>query len=296
MLALNAGRATLLLAPEIGGAVAQWRRDGLPMFRPTGAATLAAAVAERNARALACYPLVPFSNRVAGRRFTWNGVTHELPARFDGFAIHGVGWLRPWTVVARGADTARLELVCPASGDWPFAFRAWQDLVLREDALEVEIGIENQDAQPAPCGIGLHPFFPRSPAATLQFNAGSVWLNGAPGQIPSERVALPAEWQHRDGLPVGPHFIDNCFAGWDGRALLRYPDLGYALRISADPVFGHTVVFVPDNKPFFAVEPVSHMNDGLNRMHSEADTGVFVLAPGEARGGRTVFAVEAAPV
>jgi aldose 1-epimerase len=292
MLTLTAGTATLLLAPEIGGAIAQWRHGGLPMMRPTSAAALAQARAENNARLLASYPLVPFSNRVANRRFTWNGVTHELPERFGGYAIHGVGWLRPWTVVARGPDTARLELVCAASADWPFGFRAWQDFTLRDDALEVEIGIENQDRQPAPCGIGLHPFFPRSPAATLQFTAGSVWLNGRPGQIPSERTALPAKWDHRDGLPVGPEFIDNCFAGWDGRALLRYPDLGYALRITADKVFGQTVVFVPDNKPFFAVEPVSHMNDGLNRMASEPDHGVFVLAPGEARGGRTVFAVE----
>ncbi|MBN8892433.1 MAG: hypothetical protein ABS99_07610 [Acetobacteraceae bacterium SCN 69-10] len=293
MLTLTAGEATLLLAPEIGGSIVQWRRGGRAMMRPTAPEVLAQARAENNARLLASYPLVPFSNRVAGRRFTWQGVTHTLPERFGGFAIHGVGWLRAWTVAAHTASTARLELVHAPSADWPFAFRAWQEFTLTADALAIGIGMENTDSQPAPAGFGLHPFFPRSPAATLQFSAQSVWRNGRPGQIPSERIALPPEWDYRAGMRVGAHFVDNGFAGWDGRARLAYPDLGYALTIAADPVFGHAVVYVPDGKDFFAVEPVSHMNDALNRMDSEPDHGVLVLAPGEARGGRTVFAVEA---
>jgi aldose 1-epimerase len=287
MLTLSASASTLLLAPEIGGSIAQWRRNGLPMFRPTSPAALAAAYA----RGLASYPLVPFSNRVAERRFTWNGEVHHLPERFGGFAIHGVGWLRPWIVTEQSAEHAVLELDCPASDDWPFAFRAWQRIALAPDSLEIEIGMENRHSAPAPAGFGLHPFFPRSPACTLQFAADSVWLNNRPGQIPSERIPLPPQWQHAQPLPVGPVFIDNGFAGWGGEAILAYPDLGYRLTLTADPVFGHCVVYVPDGQPFFAFEPVSHMNDGLNRMDGEPDHGVLTLAPGEARGGRARFAV-----
>lgn len=291
MLTLTAGDATLELAPGIGGGVVNWHRRGRPIFRETDAAALAQARADGNSRALASYPLIPFSGRVAERRFTWMGQTYDLPERFGGFAIHGVGWLFPWTVVAQEAARARIELDWQPSGDWPFAFRGWQEFALTPDGLAITIGIENRHDTPAPCGFGLHPFYPRSPGCTLQFNAASVWLNERPGQIPSRRIALPPEWQHATPQPVGAHFIDNNFAGWDGRAVMDHPALGYRLTLTADPVFGHTVVYVPDGRDFFAVEPVSHMNDALNRMNEEPDHGVLVLAPGEAREGTARFAV-----
>jgi aldose 1-epimerase len=292
MLTLHAGGATLLLAPEIGGGVVQWRHRGRPMFRPTAPATLAQAAADGNSRQLACYPLVPFSGRVANRRFSWQGVSYDLPERFGGFAIHGVGWLRPWTVTAQTATSARLELEVAPSVDWPFAFRSWQNFTLAADSLAMEIGIENRHDAAAPCGFGLHPFFPRSPELTLQFTAGSVWHNAGPGEVPSERTAIPPEWDHHEGRKVGPVFIDNDFPGWDGRALLRYPDRGYQIRVTADKVFGHTVVYVPDGRDFFAIEPVSHMNDALNRIDQEADNGILVLSPGESRSGCALYAVE----
>jgi aldose 1-epimerase len=295
MLTLAGGDATLLLAPEIGGGVAQWRHRGRPMFRPTAPAALAQARADGNSRGLASYPLVPFSGRVADRRFTWQGVSHDLPERFGGFAIHGVGWLRPWTVTARTETSATLELEVAPSTDWPFAFRTWQNFTLAPDSLTIGIGIENRHHAAAPCGFGLHPFFPRSPELTLQFDAGSVWHNAGVGEVPSERTAIPPEWDHSAGRKVGPVFIDNDFAGWDGHALLAYPDRGYRIRVAADPVFGHTVVYVPDGRDFFAIEPVSHMNDALNRMDREPDHGMLVLAPGEARAGTARYTVEALP-
>lgn len=292
MLTLSAGPSTLLLAPEIGGGIAAWRHRGRPMLRPTSPAALAEARAAGNSRGLASYPLVPFSGRVAGRRFVWQGVGYDLPERFGGFAIHGVGWLRPWRVVEAAAASARLELEVAAGVDWPFAFRTWQSFTLTGDTLAIEIGIENRHDGPAPCGFGLHPFFPRSPGLMLQFNAGSVWHNAGIGEVPSERTPIPPEWDHAAGLPVGPVFIDNDFAGWDGRALLRYTDRGYQIRVAADPVFGHTVVYVPDGRDFFAIEPVSHMNDALNRIDQEPDHGVLILDPGEARAGSARYAVE----
>jgi aldose 1-epimerase len=60
---------------------------------------------------------------------------------------------------------------------------------------------------------------------------------------------------------------------------------GHRLELSADRLFRFAVVFVPDGKEFFAVEPVSHMNNGINRMHDGSDHGIVVLEPGAALEG-----------
>ncbi len=287
MITLTANDASLTLAPEIGGAVVEWRRKGLPMFRPTDPAVLA----ERNGRMLASYPLVPFSNRIEARRFSWAGKTYDLPAQFNGFAIHGVGWLREWTVTEQTANTVTIALEQGPCAEWPYALKTWQRFELSADGLVSVLGVQNADSIAWPAGIGQHPFFPRSPGLKLTLNAHSVWLNGGASKTPTARVAVPPEWDFSAGAPVGGAFIDNCFNGFDGVARLEYADLGYVLTMRAGKPFGHTVVFVPDGQSFFAVEPVSHMNDAINRMGTVPDHGLVVLQPGEALEGRIDYMV-----
>lgn len=287
MITIAAANASMTLAPEIGGAVFEWRRNGLPMFRPTAPDV----PAQRNARMLASYPLVPFSNRIAAHRFTWAGQTHTLPIQFGGFTIHGVGWLREWQVAEHTATSVTITLDQPPCAEWPFHLRAWQRFDITADTLTNVIGVENADTHPWPAGIGQHPFFPRSPQATLKLRTASVWHNDAQTRIPTHRTNVPPAWDHGTAKPVGPVYIDNGFAGWDGHAELDYPDLGYRLSIDAGEPFRHTVVFIPEGQPFFAVEPVSHMNDAINRMATEPDHGLVVLQPGERLEGRIVYSV-----
>lgn len=287
MLTLRAGAAELVLAPEIGGSIVDWRWRGLPMFRATNLSTLTG----RDPRTLGSYPLVPFSNRIAGRRFTWSGTTYDLPEQFGGYAIHGVGWLRQWTLAAHDASTATIILDQAPCAEWPFALRAWQHFTLTDDALVSVIGVQNTDSSPWPAGIGQHPYFPRTPDVRLTMRTGSVWQNGEPGRIPTHRTAVPKAWDHSMGIPGGGAVIDHCFAGWDGEAAIDYPSLGYRLSLSSDRSFGHVVYFVPDGRDFFAVEPVSHMSDAINRMDTVTDHGLTILQPGQHIEGRIVYRV-----
>ena len=44
----------------------------------------------------------------------------------------------------------------------------------------------------------------------------------------------------------------------------------------------HVIVYSPEGEPFFAIEPVSHANDGFNLLAAgQPGTGVVVLAAGE---------------
>jgi aldose 1-epimerase len=285
LLTLTAGDLRLTLAPSVGGAVAAWTRGEVPLFRPAQPGALA----ENSPRGLASYPLFPYSNRIAGRRFRFGGQEFVLPDLMNGWAIHGAGWQLPWTAERQGS-TATLTLDFAAGELWPFAFHATQAFALSAEALVCDLALRNSDAREAPAAFGQHPYFPRGAGTTLRFRATHVWHNGA-DKIPTQRIAVPAEWDHAAPRPVGPAVLDNCFAGWDGTAVVTYPGHGHAIEITADACFRHLVVFVPAGEDFFAVEPVTNMNDGINRMEDGVDHGMRVLAPGETMRGRITYRV-----
>jgi aldose 1-epimerase len=284
-LRLAAGDAVVELAPEIGGSIASYIKAGLPVLRPI------MEDASLGARGQGSYPLVPFSNRIAYRRFTWDGRRHELPALLGGHAIHGVGWQAKWEVTASDATTATMALHHAAGPLWPFAFETTQSFWLLPDSLEITMAITNRHGAPAPVGFGLHPFFPRTPSMRLQFHASHVWHNDEPEKIPVYRSVPDPAWDHTNGLPVG-QAMNQCYAGWDGHASLTYPEHDRRIDIDADPVFRHLILFVPEGQHFLGVEPVTNMNDGLNRMAGGVDHGVLVLAPGETATGRIRFSVK----
>jgi aldose 1-epimerase len=289
MLTLRSGESSVVLAPEIGGAIVGWTFGSVPVLRRPAPD----AIVSGNVRGLACFPLVPFSNRIASGRFLWDGTEYLLNRNFGDHphAIHGVGWQRAWAVGTAGAASATLTLRHDAAGEqvrsWPFAFAAEQRFTLSPGALRVELTIRNLHSSPAPAGLGLHPYFPRDGAPTLRFNAAGVWLNGS-NSLPSEPVPVPPEWDHSRGQRVGSASLDNCYTGWDGEVHIARPN-DPGLRIEADGVFRHLIVYTPPGQDFFCVEPVSHMNDAINRMDRVAGHGLRILAPGGTLQGSGTF-------
>jgi aldose 1-epimerase len=173
MLTLQCGQSSLVLAPEFGGAIVGWMRGNAALLRRS----VPDAIVAGNVRGLGCFPLVPFSNRIAQGRFRWEGVEYQLDRNFGDHphTIHGVGWKRAWEVASAGATSATLTLRHDAVGDqarrWPFAFAAAQRFTLSADALHVATVLRNLHSSPAPAGMGLHPYLPRAGGATLWFDA-----------------------------------------------------------------------------------------------------------------------------
>jgi len=58
--------------------------------------------------------------------------------------------------------------------------------------------------------------------------------------------------------------LDNCCVGWSGRATIDWPEDGTRLAMTAEPPLDCLVVFTPTGRPFFCVEPVSHVTDAFN--------------------------------
>ncbi|HVE51833.1 MAG TPA: aldose 1-epimerase [Ramlibacter sp.] len=283
MIELQAGRLRCELHPGLGGCVAGLWMDGQPVLRSTPAAELA------NARLSGCYPLVPFSNRIAHAKLVWQGTQHPL-VRNNGdepHAIHGVGWQRPWGVLDQDGTTAMLAYEHRPDSGWPFAFDCSDTFRLTPSGLEMTLAITNQAPQPAPAGLGWHPYFVKRPGSRVAFRAAGRWEMG-PDKLPTVRTPTSGVDAACADLD-----IDHCFDGWDGAVQLR--DAVMQVRVRSD--LTRVVVFTNDTRPYVAIEPVSHVNNAM-QLHAggtdAAELGLRVLQPGETMLAQMVIEVEPA--
>jgi aldose 1-epimerase len=289
---LEAGDLAVEVVPACGGGIARFACDGQPVFQRHP-------LDERGVRSvedLACYPLVPYSNRIAhGRLPSPRGDLALAPLPGMGpHPIHGVGWRQPWTVDHASRDALAMTHSHRADAHWPFDFEARQSLRLASGALEVSIAVINRSGDAMPAGIGLHPFLASTPRATLSARVADWWVADAE-VLPVRREPVPSHVDFSAGRVLAETQLDNCFGGWSRRATIAWPERGLALDVEASNAFGTLVVYTPQHREFFCVEPASHLNNAFQLAQAGiADTGALLLAPGEALEGTVRFAPRAA--
>lgn len=285
-LTLAAGDARVVLVPATGGAIAGFTFRGHPVLRRTSPEARAA----DDVCLHACYPLVPYSNRIAQATVCVGARECALMPNFGDspHSIHGVGWQRAWSVAAASGTAAEIVLhhdpATGGAGAWPFAFRARQAFSLSgtagHAALVATLTLENAGDAAFPCGLGFHPFFPRSPGTTLGFRAGGVFDND-PSLLPVAHGPIDEARRFDPPRRLADAVLDHVFSAWEGRATLAQPDTGVVVELSAPPPATFLVVYVPQGGDFLAVEPVTHMTDAFNRAaRGESGTGTRVLEPG----------------
>lgn len=274
---LNAGKLLLRVDASIGGSISafEWL-DG------TGSTS----ILRRSPRPLqkvldaACFPLVPYANRIRDGRFTFRG--REVPLRpnmaGDASPLHGQGWLGSWEVQSRDDCSAVLTFSYPA-GEWPWGYDARQDFRLDEEGFGVTLSCRNTSAEPMPCGLGQHPYFLCGPQTRLDTQVTSAWTIDDK-VLPVDKVPAEGKYDLRDRLVCGQG-LDNGFGGWGGEARISDPSWPYSLRLSStDASFFQ--VYSPATGGFFAAEPVGHANAALNAPEEQwRDLGIRVLEPGE---------------
>jgi aldose 1-epimerase len=281
VISLRAGRAELGIAPGIGGSIAHYRWvDGTSVvdwLRPARAADLASQLADR----LACFPLVPFSNRVRDGRFEFRGHSVRLPLNQlpERHAQHGHGWQAPWTLVERAADHLAIAYE-HAADEWPFPYRARQDFSLAEDQLRITLSVANIGHEAMPVGLGWHPYFPRTARCRLEAAVAAMWATDNE-VMPVALVRADPRLDSADGLPLDATALDNVFTGWQGQATIVWPERRARLAIDTDPPLGFLVVYSPPGEDYFCVEPVSHCTDAFNlAAQGRGDTGMLTLDAG----------------
>lgn len=236
---------------------------------------------------LACYLLAPWSNRIAAGRFTFAGRTIQLrPDWPDGTAIHGVVKDRAWRILDRSPDSARLAFESAHHADltWPWPFDSTVRYELDERTLEIELAITNRADAPMPAGLGFHPFFLRKlwdDGDQVSVRAVLAGRYPAEGMIPTGPARADGVTRHlAAGLPLAPLDLDDVFEGFDPRTTVTWPASGIRATFTVSPCLARTVIYSPNAKDHFCLEPVSMVNNGFNAARPE-NAGVRVLGPGE---------------
>lgn len=283
------------LVPATGGSVAYARvliaGDWVDVLRPTPHDSLG------DWGSTASFPLVPWSNRVAKGRFAWAGRDYQLRINFaDGTAIHGTGLEFPWKVAEATATSAVLEFVSRdvygVNFPWPFTARFSYELDGERFAWQMDI--TNDAHETFPAGLGHHPYFVRNltdvhgevigAGAQLQLNCTEAYPEE--GRIPTgPPVPATGVVDFRQLRQLGTNFVDTCYTGRTSSTLatVEYPG-ALTVDVEAGALLEHAVVYIPVGEPFWALEPVSNVNDGFNiEAAGGQGSGVFLVQPGETR-------------
>ncbi len=105
--------------------------------------------------------LMPWPNRIADGRFTFEGqtLTPAINDRVGNTAIHGLLAWHNWAIREQSPTHVVLSAFLPPTYGYPFMLTADVTYQLDEDAgLRVCIAGTNAGDAPAPYGVGLHPY------------------------------------------------------------------------------------------------------------------------------------------
>ena len=267
----------LTLSPSIGGAISafEWLSEGdaQPILRKCNNPP-------EKVLDSACFPLVPYVNRIRGGRFAFRGREIRLRPNMAGdpSPLHGQGWLNPWQV--ENAEGSRVVLnYRHQSGEWPWAYEARQEFVVDDHGLFARLTCRNIDDEPMPCGLGFHPYFPCGAETRIDTRVSCAWTIDE-HVLPVKKVPAEGRYDLRNRLVCGQG-LDNGFGGWAGQARLSDPAWPYHLRMSS-PQAKFFQLYSPPEGGIFVAEPVTHANAALNAPESQwRDLGLRILEPGE---------------
>jgi aldose 1-epimerase len=274
---LAAGNLKLGLSPSVGGAISgfEWVDGGraMPILRKCHSPL-------EKVLDAACFPLVPFANRIRGGNFRFRGREVRLAPNMAGdpSPLHGQGWLNPWNVGRIDDRSAALEFH-HGPGEWPWAYEARQEFALDEQGLTATLTCRNASSEPMPCGLGFHPYFPCGPATRLKTRVAVAWTVDDK-VLPVDKVAAEGRYDLRERRVCGQG-LDNGFGGWGGEACMSDPDWPFDIRLSSRQAHFFQLYSPPDGAIFVA-EPVTHANAALNAPEEQwPELGMRVLEPGE---------------
>ncbi|MGL5114194.1 MAG: hypothetical protein ACRC7C_02610, partial [Beijerinckiaceae bacterium] len=218
--------------------------------------------------ALSGFPMAPWFSRIAGGVFSFDGeiINAASPGRGEVPAdLHGLLWDRPFRIERCDATCCVLVAEVAAVPDQPYAFEARLTYALAGDRFSMALDVVNRGRR-LPFGLGLHPFFRRTPGFRLSF--------AADGYLATDETAMPVRAAPLSEMPAlaGAAGVDalvglnHGFFGWRGPARLAWGDLGIAAKMTArasSPMLLH--IYAPAHEPLICLEPVTNAPDVIHR-------------------------------
>lgn len=227
----------------------------------------------------ACFPLVPWSNRISQGGFqTPAGWVALAPNRSgEALPIHGDGWLLTWQVESHAPTRAVLLLDRRRASPYAYTARLEYSLAGRRLSMKLSVTHDRDDA--LPYGLGFHPWFPYTPGTRLRAVAEGMWEEDSI-HLPGAFVRVPEWLDFAAGKPVADRWVNNGFAGWDGRAELSWPETSASLKLACHGA-AHYVLYHPPGAGFICFEPVTHPIDAFHLPPPHEGEGLAWLERGK---------------
>jgi aldose 1-epimerase len=275
------------LVPSLGGSVAAWQLEQptapnglLDLWRPWSGQTT-------DRYQFASFAMLPWSNRISGGGFEHEGRFYAMRPNREGepYPIHGDGWLQPWTLHQPAPDTLEMTLRSRGFDGNPYDYEAVQTFRLVPGGLDQELRVRHLGASSLPYGLGLHPWFLRTPATRITAPVQGLWLSGKDPLPVGHTTQFPDNWNLSQGISAHGDLIDNGYTGWGGQARIEWPEWGLALNVSM-PDFAqdggaaqhYCLVYRPPQGPAFCFEPITQPIDAF---HLPGRPGLRVLGQGQ---------------
>ncbi|MBR2686839.1 MAG: aldose 1-epimerase [Aquamicrobium sp.] len=279
-LGLSSALARITIRPDLGAGLTSFdvmhRNAWTPVFRPVDPET-------GHPFSLSNILLVPFSGRVSGGGFAFDGAFHAVEPNMptERYPIHGSAFSAAWTVVETSDHAVTLSL--EGTGPGPFHYDALMTYRLDGATLVMELVVTNKAALALPYGLGFHPWFVRDHDTRLAARADRVWLE-RDDHLPRtvEPVSRHPDLDFMRGSELPRFWVNNWFDGWDRKARIEWPDRGLAVLVETSDLLDQYVLFSPSgDADFFCFEPVSHPVDAFNLPEGPVSHGMVKLEPGE---------------
>ena len=274
----------MTIAPSLGGAITQLTtasgKEVLHTMSPTKQK-------RKDVLGSSLFVELPYTQSIQGGQFTYWGVLRKVPANHPNTTdpIFGDGWKARWQVVesAENKVTLSFEHLQKTKG-LPFTYKALLTYTLQDNVLVIDISVANLGTLPMPCGLGVHPFFVKSPHVKLNFKTKNVWShNDDPITQPYK---TPSSWtfEQMKALPNTPSH--TCFGGFGQEASIEYPSSGIEIQMQADMIFNHVALHVPEHSHTFSLVPMTMTNNAFNKAAMGIiGTGIRSLGQNESLSG-----------
>lgn len=216
--------------------------------------------------------LAPFPGLLPGGRYAWRGAEYTLtPNAPDGRSFaHGFAHDRPWRVSRHTPSDVEMTLSLPEAlntaerAGYPFQIDLRARFGLEGGALRIDLDAVNYGREPAPVGLGLHPYF----AVAALAEQREELVAELP---PAKRLTLP---------PVGTPMLEVFPDGGERPAARLSAHRGgpaIELRISAGAAA--LAIFAPADQPSVSFEPTTCALSAMAQGEG-GPAGMPALAPG----------------
>jgi aldose 1-epimerase len=268
---------------EVGATLRSFSVDGRDVVRGFGVDEMSTAGRGQN--------LIPWPNRIRDGRYTFKGVTQQLPlsepARHN--ASHGLARYVPWVLVEKKTDAVTNRVRIHPQPGWAGTLEAMITHRVGEDGLTVTVEATNMGAEELPYGYGAHPYLTVGEATVDEV---AVTVPGASYLEVDDRL-LPVKispvdgtaYDLRGGRVLGSVILDTAMTDLsrdsDGRWRVKLQLGERFAELWGDETMRWLQVFTggPNRNRSIAVEPMTCGPDAFNPGPTHGD--MKVLAPGE---------------